>query len=339
MAAVAEIVVRFGNDVIAVTHVPAGGSFRVGSAPDADLVLATDPFALVASTREGFVVRAFAAAPPARLTRETRIEIAIDRVGFAIALVERPARVARARIELRPIVFAAASLATHLALWSLAMLEPEPPAIPAVEAAVGDGAMRLARYAAPAQTVHRARLPPPEQVPITTAVTAAPNPTIEPPEKPSTPSQDVPGLATPGRGAKQEVASADRDDRGTHHFDPAANPDLDTIKSGAYSTIATGRAAGEHYGADARRRRLIVVSCDEASCLVIGGDSAAPIRRAVERRLSEITACYRGSTGGKLELDFGLTSGGTVDDLAVGGIGDAGSCVAKIFQNLKIEPE
>jgi hypothetical protein len=335
MADVAEIAARFGDDVIAVAHVPAAGSYRVGASPDADFVLAVESFALVAPTRAGFIVRASAGAPAAQLTRDTRIEIGVERVTFAIELVARPGPVARARVELRPIVFAAASLAAHLSLWSLAMLEPEPAAVPAIEAAIGNCATRVARYAAPSQTVRRVAHRPPDEVPITTALTDAQKVSVEPPAKPQVVSVTPPGLAIAGRGPRLE--RADLGDRDSRHFDPAANPELDSIKSGRYSTVATGRAAGDHYGADARRRRLVVVSCDEASCLVIGGDSAAPIRRAVEHRLSEITACYRGTHGGKLELDFGLTAAGSVDDLAVGGIGDVDSCVAKIFRSLQID--
>jgi hypothetical protein len=334
MHAIAEVAVRFAGDLIAVAHVPRGGSYRVG----VDFALAVEPFPLVASTRDGFVVQASAGAPGARLDAGSRIVVAVEQVSFAIELVARPGTVARARIEARPLVFAAASLAAHLAVWSLAMVEPEPEVV-AVEAAVGDGATRIARYAAPAQTVRRAPRRPPDEVPITTAVTEVPHPTIEPPSRAEVASRGAPGLAIADRGRVRDTSSADRGDRTSRHFDPASNPDLDTIKSGAYSTIATGRAAGEHYGAEARRRGLVVVSCDEASCLVIGGDDAAPIRRAVERRLADITACYRGSKGGKVELDFGLTASGTVDDLAIGGIGDVGSCVATIFRAMHITGE
>src|SRR5262249_47816291 len=130
--------------------------------------------------------------------------------------------------------------------------------------------------------------------------------------------------------------SADAGDRSSRRFDPTSRPDFDTIKTGPYTTIATGRAAGDHYGADAKRSRLVVVSCDEMSCVVIGGDRAAPVRQAVESRLADITGCYRNATrGGRIELDFGLTDGG-VTDLKVGGVGDIGSCVADIFHNLHV---
>src|SRR5262249_22461584 len=198
-----------------------------------------------------------------------------------IALVDAPSPIARPRLEWRPLVFAACSLAVHLALWQLALTTDGEDTIGAVESET-PGATRLARYATPAQTVRREPRHAPADVPVTTVATATPQPTIDPPAEPQAASRGKPGLALARRSAAHDDASADAGDRSSRRFDPTSRPDFDTIKTGPYTTIATGRAAGDHYGADMKRNSLVVVSCDEMSCVVIGGDRAAPIRKAVE---------------------------------------------------------
>jgi len=121
----------------------------------------------------------------------------------------------------------------------------------------------------------------------------------------------------------------------SRRFDPDASAEFDTAKVGAFSTVSTGRLSGEHYGAEAKRSGLIVVSCDATSCLVLGGKEAAPIRKAVEEHLAEITACYENESaagGRKIEIDVGLDDAGRVDDLKVGGVGDVGHCVADVIK-------
>src|SRR5262245_47810912 len=289
---VAEITVQLAGDPVDVCYLPPGGSYRIGTARDVDLPLAVPgvaSFPLVGWSDGGFVVRGLpGVVPPTRLEPGIRIDVAIDRVTISIALVDSSPRVARPRLEWRPLVFAVCSLAAHLALWQLALTSDGEDTI-GVEVNETPGATRVARYATPAQTVRREPRHAPADVPVTTAVTATPQPTTEPPAAPEAASRGKPGLALAGRSPVPEDSSDDAGDRSSRRFDPASRPDFDTIKTGPYTTISTGRAAGDHYGADAKRTRLVVVSCDEMSCVVIGGDRAAPIRKAVESRLADIT--------------------------------------------------
>jgi hypothetical protein len=245
--------------------------------------------------------------------------------------------VPRPRMEARPFIYGAASLLAQVAIVVIACwtASTEQLSAPAIEASgTRPGATRIKRFAAPAQTIARASDPAPIETPITADQTPEQVERDEPP--PVVVTEFVPsemtggGLVTDGR----------KDADGTSRFDPAENPAFDTIKVGDYSTLATGRAAGEGYGPEARNSSLVVITCDRASCLVLGGPKAARVRKAVDEHLAELTDCYKQaalSGGGKVEIDFAVDERGAIKDVEIEEADPAGSCVARIIRTLRID--
>lgn len=342
--AAAEIVVSFADTTLAVVHVRAG-DFVVGRARDAQLPLDVAPFALVSATPHGFAVRTAAAAPPRALDGPLALAIGHVAIRIApIALATPP--LPRRRIEPRPLVFGAGSLAAHLAIVLAAawLATPDEATVPALADARGRPT-RIARFAVAAQTKRRAERPPPVTVPITTDDTETARPA---PDQPAAgaiaprPSQPAPH----GRGRqiapRAEVPGEGADDAPGRRFDPDASPAFDTVKVGDYTTVATGAAAGDDYrlaGENGQRKPVIVVSCDASTCLILGGDPASGVREALEARLPDIAACYAQhahAAGQKVELDFGIDERGRIGGVSVGGVGDYDACVANIISSLAL---
>ncbi len=195
--------------------------------------------------------------------------------------------------------------------------------------------MRIKRFSTSPQTTQRVPEPAPSEAPIT--ADESPEQADQRDTPPPPVVQDFVPSEITGGGLVQETAPKDGD--GTSRFDPSADPAFDSIKVGDYSTVATGRTAGEEYGAEARNSKLVVITCDRASCLVLGGEKAKRVRTAVQARMTELTDCYKqaaASGGGSVEIDFDVDASGAVKDLAVGA-DPAGLCVAKILRSLEIE--
>jgi hypothetical protein len=299
-----EVVVRFAGDLYEVVQVLPGTTFRVGTT------------AVVA--RAG-----------------TDITVGLVTVTMTAAPAELPV-IPRERTERRPYLYGAASLVSHLALVAAAVLSAtsEPLSAPAIESS-GDqpGGTRIKRFSVPAQTTERVAEPPPIEPPVTADQT--PEETVE--RDTPTPRLEEP-LPSEMTGGGLDNGPTDGD--GTSRFDPAANPAFDTIKVGDYSTVSTGLAAGDHYGSHARNSSLVVITCDRSSCLVLGGEKATRIRKAVEERMAELTDCYKQaaeSGGGSVEIDFGVNADGKVQDLGVSEADPAGFCVAKILRSMQID--
>jgi len=351
---IALVVVRFAGDLLQITPVAADGRFRIGTAPGTDLATTiAGEFALVAGSERGFVVRCPTGVTARRdglaldgavlLRRGPPVVLATGWLTITITL-EDAQPLARPPIERRPYVFGAASLVAHLAVWLLAMLWPAPPVplpvLPGIENHDGSTATRVARYAVAAQSLRRDPRPPPPALPITTGPTPTPQPVVESTRSPGPRTPTPPGALGPAASAKSTPTREPREPISgqARRFDPTTRPDFDTVKSGPYPTLASGRAAGDEYELASRKSRMVVVSCDASSCIVVGGDEAAPIRRAIERRLADITACYENATGAagrQVELDFDLDDDGMARGVKVGGVGDAGNCVANIIHEIQ----
>jgi hypothetical protein len=303
-----EVVVRFAGDLLDVVQLPAGATCWVGTT----------------------AIQAVAG-----------LEATVGRVTVTVTPAPtHPHVFPRPPIELRPIAYGAASLVAQLAIVFVAFwtATSEPLSAPAIEPSNGTqpGATRIKRFATPAQTIARTPDPAPSETPITTDET--PEETVErDTPAPHEVHEFVPSEIT-GGGLVPEGTNGD----GTSKFDPAADPAFDTIKVGDYSTLATGRTAGEGYGPHARNSSLVVITCDRASCLVLGGEKAVRVRKAVNERLAEITDCYKKAAangGGSVEIDFQVDAAGTVGDLEIGEADPAGSCVARILRSLEIGAE
>ena len=255
---------------------------------------------------------------------------------ITLRLVDRPTTaVPMKRIERRPYIYGAGSLTAHVGLVIIAMwLGSDLLSTPSTTNGNRTRRARIsARFATEAQTTKRADTPEPAEVPITTDDTPAPVPSAD--EEENGGQEQASAIPLPVEpGGDRLVEPPDSEHGQQRRFDPDANAAFDTLKVGAYSTVSTGRLAGEQYGSEAKRNGLIVVSCDATTCLVLGGEEAAPIRKAVEEHLAEITACYQnesGIGGKKVEINMGLDNG-KIDNLQVGGVGDVGTCVAEILK-------
>lgn len=298
-----EVVVRFAGDLHEIVEVSAGETVLVGDT------------AVVAKAG-------------------TELTIGLATVTVT-AVAEKASQVPPPRIDPRLLGFIAASLVGQIALvaLSLYLFPEEPPAAPVIE--VRDrhpGSARISRIAAVPQTIEQAPEPAPVEAPITEQQT----PEQVERDAPPPPEVDdfVPSEIT-GGGLTDGPEDAD----GTSRFDPGADPAFDTVKVGAYSTVATGRGAGEDYAPHVRNSSLVVITCDRASCLVLGGEKAVRVRNAVNERLAELTDCYRHAAengGGSVEIDFSVDQGGTIDDLATDA-DPASRCVAKILRTLDID--
>lgn len=302
-----EVVVRFAGDLLDVVELPAGETYWVGMT----------------------AVRAVAG---------TAITLGLATVTVTAAPGD-PALVPRRRIERRPYVYGALSLVAQLAIVivAFAAADSEPVSAPAIEADRGTqpGATRIKRFAMPSQTIERTADPAPEETPITADDT--PEETVE---RDSPAPQEVQEFVPSEMTGGGLVNDGPKDGDGTSKFDPAADPAFDSIKTGDYSTVSTGRTAGEGYGPQARNSSLVVITCDRASCLVVGGEKAVRVRKAVNERLADITDCYKRAAangGGKVEIDFQVDAAGAVDDLELGDADPAGACVARILRSLQID--
>ena len=353
-----EVVVRFAGTIVQIVRIAPGAECRVGRDRGADIALEVPAFTLVSSTERGFVmhdsrigldkdaprdIATIPLEPDVPLTRAVG-----DHVTLTITLVTTSRiPVPRRRIERRPFWFGAASIAAHVGLLLAALwaASPEDDTVPANETTKRRPA-KIARFAVAAQTIKREKAPPPLATPITTDTTPSPSPALDEPSGAAIRSL---GSESPpnGRGPIKVAPAPDSTEildetlANPRQFDPSTSPAFDTVKVGNYTTVSTGRAGGERYelaGANGNRKPLIVVSCDAASCLVIGGDAANGVRRALEGRLPDIVKCYAdhaATAGKKVEVDFGIDESGKVEAVNVGGVGDYDSCVAEIVRSIQ----
>ena len=301
-----EVEVRFAGDLVEMLHLDAGTIHWVG----------TTPVLVKAGTQ----------------TELGRVSITMTRAPAEQTVLPR------ARAERRPYAFGTASLIAHLAIVAIAFVTAtsEPLTAPAIEASGEQpGGTRIKRFTVPAQTTERLAKPAPVEAPIT--VDQTPQEQIERDTPPPPIQQPVPSEMT-----GDELADGPKDGDRASRFDPAADPAFDTIKVGDYSTLSSGLAAGDGYQPHARNSSLVVITCDRSSCLVLGGEQAARIRRAVQEHTAELTDCYKHAAengGGSIEIDFGINEAGTVQDLGVADADPAGYCVAKILRSLKFGDE
>ncbi|HEU0030329.1 MAG TPA: hypothetical protein VFQ53_06850 [Kofleriaceae bacterium] len=309
------------------------------------------------------------------LARGNPVALAIGALAIEVELVPAPVRaLVRPRFDRRPAWYVAACLVAHVALWAIAMWRApiEPLAIAGFESARDRRTTRIARF----DRVVRRGDAPSTQRPTPLAATPPPGT----PEPPKTARISPPGRRTDrGQGARDAgvLASGKLGDwsaiigkadlaaelakggstlydpesatlgnfGNARGFDPTASPAFDTVKSGRYATQATGRSAGEQYdlpGSGTRDPTIVTVTCGSSSCAVIGGQNGSEIRRALERRLPDIVACYERlapdqDTERHVEMDFALDDAGKVDRVKMASQGVVESCIANIVASIEVE--
>lgn len=384
-----EIVVRLAGELVAVTRILPGGTYRIGSAPDVDLPLDLSPLTslpLIGASPTGFVVRAPAGIPITRLAagrsfplpgtehrleRGSALALALGAVTITLSLVplER-APLERPAVEWRPVAFSAASLVAHVAVVLLAhTLRPPPsPRAPASLAGPQRGPVRIARAASPQPA--RSRVPPRADTTPGSSV-QSPSPILDESSsvrgrgrRRSSPAVAQTRASAPGwRGGRLEAAvhgltdrhvdvQAEADQVGpvydedaatrgnfgnARRFDPAADPDFATVKTGHYATVGTGHAAGEHYE-QRGDRSVVVVTCTASSCLAVGGVDGSEIRSRVEARLAELVGCYQRHAPPSRDdvvLDLAGARDGVEGQLASGGSA-VEACVARVIASIEL---
>lgn len=336
MVARVEVVVSFAGTTLATALVASHQRFVIGATRDADFALDVPvPFAVV----EGAFVRAAADAIPVRL--HGPVALTFGHVTLRIAPATAAGRLPRAEIDRRAVAYGGGSLLAHVALLGVAtwLATPETTAV-GVEEARARPTM-VARFAAEAQTVKREDRPAPPVAPVTADDTPTPNPMLDDLAIATKNALEANGLGADTDERAVESTGTSHDDE-PRSFDPDANAAFETVKVGELSTVSTGTAAGASFrlvGENGNRRPVIVISCDAASCLILGGDPASGIREALEARLASITGCYEqhaSSAGKKVELDFGIDGDGKIERVEVGGVGDYDSCVADVIEGIEL---
>lgn len=296
-----------------------------------------------------------------RLAPGERFEVVTGDVTITAALTELPpTRLALSRPEARAPAYIAASTVVHIAVWALAVLyaplerlEPE------------TTSYRVAR-------LPRAHAPNPTPAPSSgeTSRDAETHPAAKqappgPPDPDATRAARKPSRQQArGEGASGHVSLADgiraitgtRDLRkdfeqlgplydadeaqsgnfgNSRRFDPTADEDFGTVKTGAYATVATGQAAGQHYEL-APRESPDLELCESSACTAVGGLDRETIRRHLAPHKPAITACYHRNARTAVEMQFEIAADGSV--VRVANRSPIGACLAGIIETITFPP-
>jgi hypothetical protein len=327
---VVEVVACFGDTIVDVAHIGPTGAYHIGTAPGVDLEVAgLTRFPLV----DGRVVRC-----PVGMQAFDDGEVTVLRAGALAIRVSRTklprASLARPRFDLRVPLFVLASLIAHLAVW-LAAVRFAPLERVAIE--------RPRRFT----RLIEAPVPPPPPVP---------SPVIAP--KPAVQQVHERRVAVDRKRAELErvrIVSANRgrvvdtvasvaksfDDirleerlgeltaentydedaanaqgfGGGRRFDPSQREGFGTVETGPYATMPYD-----------------VKLCPKKSCDVVGPIPALYVRTHLHAHMDAIYDCYTAHADGPgtIVLEFTITADGAVRDARGSGLGETGSCAARV---------
>jgi hypothetical protein len=378
---VVEIVVRFAGTLLQVAQLSHGTTFRIGTARDVDLALDVAPltaFPLVGSTADGFVVRCPAGVPAVAYTADRtitiaetelvlapgmRIDLAFGRVTISITrTASTRAPLPRPRPSFRPHVFAAVSLAMHVAVVAIAMVcaELDPITIPVFREPSRRPPVHLVRVLTDEQKQRvRAQVARKRARAAAAAFRTAVDEALRggPRERAvhGARSHGWFGALTPHalRGlmgtknlAKEladvgpiydEHAARLKDFGGTPRWNVAGRGDFASVKTGRYATDPT---SGADYDLGAARHRSVrVAMCETTACMVAGAIDRAAVRAELAQRMDEIVACYDRHapqrTRGRVTLTFAIAADGTVDDVRGSGLASVAACVANVARAIR----
>jgi hypothetical protein len=336
MAMVVELVVRLGETILDVAHVPAERTYRIGTAPDCD-------FAVPGFTSYPLVDGGRVRCPTGIVATEhgdtSRMHIGLVTIDATRMHITRTP-LSHRRPDWRPPVYVVASLALHVAVWLVAAIyEP-------FERLVETQQPRL-------RHVHVAvDLPDPQ-----------PTPPKPPQQQPQQPQQQQPeaGAAAARRvktTVRSEVPSADAMPttfgaaaadvaRTIGKIDVARrvgelkpedtyNEDADNARGfgggrrfdgGPLETVETG---------DYQTMAFDVTLCPNKSCSVRGPIPALYIRTHLHEVMPAIYDCYaqHASGPGTITLEFSIDVDGGVRDMRGSGLGETGACAARAASGL-----
>ena len=325
---VVEVVARFGDTIVDVTHVGPNDTYRIGSAQGTNVsVPGLVCFPLVTGAKLRFPVGVH----PALHDGWTELRFGDVTLHIKRTKLSR-APLARRRFERRTLVFIAASLIAHLALWFIALAYAPFERLPRQRSV-----LRIAR-------LPDAPPPPPEPKPIKpppkTAASKHGSAAVVQPERPA---RVVGELERPYKSAaeataalaasfdKIDVAGALADLRpedtyredeanargfgGSRRFDPNEREGFESVKSGAYATMIYD-----------------IKQCPNKACTVTGPIPSLFVRTHLLAHMDGIYACYvqHASEPGTIVLSFTITPDGAVRDASGSGLGETGPCAARV---------
>ncbi|HEY5948076.1 MAG TPA: hypothetical protein VIV40_21415 [Kofleriaceae bacterium] len=322
---VVEVVARFGDTILDVTHVGLTDTYRIGTAPGTNLVVpGLVSFPLVA----GGNVRC----PVGLVSRERDGSTELRSGELTLTLTRaklRRAALARPRIDHRAPAFLLLSLVAHIAVWLVAMItapfeqlprtkprprlvhipnapmppDPKPP-VRKQESATGAQPARVARVA----RTSRAAASEATHVDVGTVTRSLMKQLDE---------IDVAGKLAELRpeDTYNEDEANSRGFGGGRRFDPSQREGFGSIESGPYEMMP-----------------FDVKLCPEKSCTVEGPIPALFIRTHLHSHMTEIYDCYmRYASGpGTIVLEFTITPDGAVRDARGSGLGETGACAARV---------
>ncbi len=329
--AVVEVVARIASSIVDLAHIPPRGRYRIGTAPEVELPVASGALRCFPLLDEGFRFRRPVGIPATLHTADGvlpitdseltlqpgwRVELVLGKVTVSLAIIRRaPVPVPRRPYDVRPAIYAMVVLALHLILWGTAMLL-EPIERLGVEVAAAPEPPRI-------RVTHVEEPPPPpppvKKAPSREQTSAGPQAQLDP--GPSDPRaraiagarkvglfdalSDLSSLVPKVNVRKlveeavwyDEVEGTKNNFGNGRRFDPmkSCTKDCGTIAVGKYATVSTGRGAGADYdlpGA-ARHAQPEIAGCEPKDCTIAGGTSREVVRHNVELRMGAFGYCYQ----------------------------------------------
>ncbi|MBA3502739.1 MAG: hypothetical protein H0T65_20425 [Deltaproteobacteria bacterium] len=360
-----ELVVHFAGTLVEVRRVSRHERYLIGTAPTVHLPLAIGTTLPLVDT--GLVIRIPAGIEPVREGPRTTLQIGLVTIALT-RVTDPPVYVPRPPASRRLVPFVLATLVLHVAVVTVAMLtaEVDPITIPVVRA-------EPPRHVAP-KTLPAPRPRPKTQKPAARAKQASSQAAVA--EQPAPAPTTVAEAREAARGAGF-LGSASLDDlsalRGTKDLaaeladvgpiydEEAANaknfggaggsfdvsgPAFDSVKTGRYATVASGRGAGANYRLPARGKfreigppPIMGLTCDDGQCQTIGTLDRHTVRDYVEKRYVDMVKCYerhaRNTPRVELTLHFEIGSDGKPNEVYADGAGAFGSCLVRLVERVK----
>lgn len=351
---VAQVTARLGETIVALAHVAPGDVFRIGTGPGVELALpGVVEFPLVTGEAHGFVVRrpiglgAWTGADEVVLADEP-VELAVALLTIAISRVDRDVTVVPPPpIDRRPHGFMIASLVVHLLVWGTAVTFAATPRVKPP---------RPRTQLHPVIARIEPTLPkPPPPPPVQHRAAASPYPDRVATARPGSAGRHAPhdsligpngyadfgaGLAALGKvvdidwGAKMAAQGPLYQDGAEYKFgsetlfDPNTRAGFETVKTGRFQTVSTGRAVGEDYHLDGETTVQLAL-CDSPRCEVTGALAKEAVQRVVQRQAAAVAGCVGDQS---LVLDLEIAPDGHV--VKVHGHGKIARCAAKVIGQL-----
>jgi hypothetical protein len=329
---VVEVVVRFGDSVVDVAHVPPDAEYRIGTAPGVDLAVeGHTSFPLVAAGR----IRCPVGLPSSE--QDGRVELQLARLTLTLTPIslDVPA-VARPRFDARLLRFALASLLVHVSIWLWAAVTAP------FERIVEQPRPRL-------RHVHVEDVSEPP-VPPKPAVEQAREPTAERPKLAAprakrkvtrTTETDVATAMPASMAAAAAMLAKSAADTHVVERVSALRPE-DTYNEDDANAKGFGGSPrfppGETIKTGPGYKLMLydVRLCPKKSCTVTGPVPASFVRAQLHEHMDAIYDCYvqHADGPGTIVLEFTIMGDGSVRDAKGRGLGETGACAARVLPEI-----